>query len=365
MKRTLVHIVNEELLKRYKHVQALGFDMDGNFTDLHNPFIYNLVWKTVVRFLKDGSMKDQLRHLSFTHIAREGHIPLGWFLDMQLGYLIHTNIEGKIMGVRDGRLPLSRDKILKTYKTGSIEIPQIPNPDFNKPRFLLICDGFDYAEAYMKSVIPKSRPRESTVRAIDDAIFQAHHHEDGYKKELREKPHLFGIRYNERLVELFDRLSQRYVLFLVTSSPEEYTNWILDMLGIREYFQIIKAGAIKPYCFRTPSESNGLWRELNSLGVEKPKNVFYMGDHLLKDVISTSKLGFLTGLRMRREDIITVERKLRKYGGIQFRQDGSLRIRSTGANNKAVSDLGIYLMQIYRYAGLLSPKVQYLEEVFH
>ena len=147
--RTLVHIVNTEILKIWDQIGAFVFDLDGSLTDLHTPLIYNVMWESVLESLdkiarksKSSTPKTLRRRLegySFVELGKNGYIPLGWALDMELGYLVLTDINNNIIGVRDGEKIFPRVKALSIYNFFKADTSQGANPDHQRPRFLMIC----------------------------------------------------------------------------------------------------------------------------------------------------------------------------------------------------------------------------------
>ena len=362
----LVQVINREILKQKDGIEAVGMDLDGNLTDLHRPEIYELMWENMLGFLPDH-LRKKLQRYTFGDIRQSGNIKVGWFLDMVLGYTLVADIDGRILAVKKGNERLEREKILRVYGAGGvIDTSQSLKPDHVKPRFLPYCDGYDFLEGVIKTAIAAmgGHPLKSTISQVDRAWFQAHHSEGGFKKYLMEKPQKYGIKPNKELKYFLDGLHRRYITFLLTNSPEDYTIRILDALEITDFFDLIIADAKKPACFSPMQyEHRALWSKLFELGITDLGKVFYMGDHLYKDIILTRRAGILTGLRMKREDINEISRKLGKYAGIEFQTDGNLVVPRNNANSTQLAQLNNFLSQLYRHAQVLTTKVQNLEPI--
>lgn len=365
MSRTLVHVINNEILRQKRNIRAVGMDLDGNLTDIHKPEIYSLLWKSALSFLPIG-MRRRLERYSFHEMMENADLGMGWFLDMHLGYLVLTNNNGKILAVKKGNKLVERQKILKVYGNDTIDISQPLNPDHDKQRFLPYCDGYDFVEGVVKSVIAKmgGSPTIRTIHQLDDALYLAHHSENGFKKDLMTNPEEYGIKPNKQLKDFLGRLRGIYTTFLLTNSSKDYTERILEALDITDCFDVVIPDAKKPACFSTErSENKDLWEQLIATGVSSPEEVFYMGDHLYKDVILARQFGFLTGLRMKRDDIIKVERKLEKYTNMQFETDGNITKLKTNANEEHSLNLNHFLFQLYSHVHVLTTKVQNLEPI--
>lgn len=362
----LVQIIDREILKQKNHIEAVGMDLDGNLTDLHRQEIYELMWENMLGFLPEH-LRKKLQRYTFEDINKTGNIKVGWFLDMMLGYTVVTDIYGRILAVKKGNERLERRKMFKVYgASGVIDTSQSLNPDHVKPRFLPYCDGYDFLEGVIKTAIAAmgGHPLESTINQVDIAWFQAHHSEDGFKKYLMEKPQKYGIKPNKELKDFLDKLNQRYITFLLTNSHQDYAIRILDTLEITNFFDLIIADAKKPACFSpTQHEYRALWSKLFELGIKDPGKVFYIGDHLYKEVILPRQAGVLTGLRMKRVDIVEISRKLSKYAGITFQIEGNLVVPRNNANPTQLGQLNNFLSQLYRHAQVLTTKVQNLEPI--
>jgi len=363
----LVYIINKEVMKQRSNIKAVGMDLDGNLTNLHTPEIYGLMWESILEFLP-ADLRKQLQRYTFEEIGKNGDFPIGWFLDMHLGYLVLADPDGRILSVKKGNAPVTqREKIYKAYgRDRTISLSQPLNADHVRPRFLPYGDGFDYVEGVVKSAMAKlgGRPTIQTIQKIDKALYQAHNSPDGFKKHLIENPTKYGIEPDEQLKSFLARLNNSYITFLLTNSPEEYTRRMLDALEIGDSFDTVIPDAKKPASFSpNRSENKALVEKLNEAGIDNPRGVFYMGDHLYKDTVLAREFGFFTGLRMKRTDIMEVERKLEKYANVKFEGNGRIRMPVNVASQEALSNLNNGLAQIYRHVNVLTTKVQNLEPV--
>ncbi|MBI2650933.1 hypothetical protein HYX01_00490 [Candidatus Woesearchaeota archaeon] len=142
MSNNLVHIVNNEFFKQPRNIRAIGFDLDGSLTNLYNREIHGLIWEKILNFIPEELRKKLSKH-DFELLNFNSDVSLGWFLDMDLGYLVLPSSDKHIIAAREGNVPLDRSKILKAYgNLASVDISFGPNPDHDKPRFLPLCDGF-------------------------------------------------------------------------------------------------------------------------------------------------------------------------------------------------------------------------------
>ena len=368
MQSGLVHIINREILEHKKSgkIKAVGMDLDGSLTDLHRPEIYELIWENALGFMS-SPLRNRLQTYTFEDLTQNGDFKVGWFLDVKLGYTVITDSDGKILAVKKGNEHLGREKIFKAYgPSGVIDTSQSLYPDHAKPRFLPYCDGYDFLEGITKTAVAAivKYPTKITIQQVDQAWYQAHHSRDGFKKSLMENPEKFGIKPNKQLKDFLDELHRRYVTFLLTNSPEDYTMTILAALDITDFFDVIIPDAKKPACFSpNSSENRELWEKLSAVDITRPDNIFYMGDHLYKDAILARQAGILTGLRMKRTDISEIERKFGKYAGIEFQRDGKLVELSNMADPTQLAQLNNILSQIYRHAHVLTTKVQNLAPI--
>tara|TARA_Y100000310_G_scaffold341787_1_gene442116 strand:+ start:16072 stop:17181 length:1110 start_codon:yes stop_codon:yes gene_type:complete len=366
MNNPLVHIINKEIFRQKRNIRAVGMDLDGNLTDIHRPEVYSLLWDRTLDFLPED-LRTHLDGHSFDDMRTIADFKLGWFLDMELGYLVLPDKGGKIIAVRRGNEPVRREEIAKIYGNGrEINISQALNPDHEKPRFLPYSDGYDLIEGVIKSAMTRmdGPPTIRSIQQLDRALYLAHHSENGFKQDLMENPEAYGISPNEKLRDFLAGLKDRYAVFLLTNSHQEYTERILEALDILEYFDLVIADAKKPACFSAERpEKKALWEQLAAIGIDSPEEVFYMGDHLYKDAISAHQSGFLTGLRMRRDDITEVERKLGKYAGMRFETDGHMIRPTTDANEETHEGLNHILFQLRNHVHVLATKVQNLEPV--
>jgi len=258
---------------------------------------------------------------------------------------------------------LKRDTGAKIWSKISINVDQPLDPDLDKPRFLPYCDGFDYVEGVFKSRVAAIFEGKGRINLsqVDAAFYKAHNSEDGFKKHLMKDPEKYGINPNPALKDFLTGLREfGYVVFLLTSSPQKYTERILEALDITDCFDLTMTGAKKPACFSTErSENAELMEQLHSVGIESPDQVFYMGDHLYKDIILARQLGFMTGLRMQSKDIAKVTRKLTKYGGIEFETRNGLSIPTNG-QKVSPSELANVVAQLYSHVHLLAKKPENL-----
>ncbi len=362
----LVHIINKEILRQKKCIRAVGMDLDGNLTDLHRPEIYNLMWENMLGFLPHN-LRRQLQRHTFDDARQIVEISVGCVLDIQLGYLVVVGPKGEIISAKKGSEHLTRERISEIYGNGYKPIAIQPlNPDYDKPRFLPCCDGFDLVETIAKGLIAKigHYPRISTLKQIDGALYSSHHFENGFKSLLFKHPENYGIVPDKQKREFLKNLNDAYTTFLLTNSNEDYARKILDALGVSDCFKIIITDAKKPACFSFGSPENRILLDrFKEAGISSPQEVFYMGDHLYKDAILANQYGFFTGLRMKQEDISELERKLTKYAGVEFKNEGKLMVPTNHVNEQQLSRLSNFLLHIYKHVNVLATKVQNLEPI--
>lgn len=361
----LVYILNDEL--RRSKISAIGMDLDGTLTDLQKPEIQNLIGSKTLEALPDD-LKRALGRTDYEKLEKKAKVSVGWYLDLETGYLLQPNPQGRVIKGRRGAEELSDKVISEEYGT-KIELPFSLEMDKQKPRFLPICDGFDYVEGVITAALAAipGLPRRRTLREIAAAVRKAHGYaQEGFKKEILRNPERYGIKPNPDLINFLDELkARRYKVFLLTASKRQYASELLNLLGLRGkgYFNAILTGMTKPACFIDGTESNlRLVRALRKMRV--PRNqVIYIGDHLIKDVISARQAGFRTCLRTLRTYINTVSYKLTKYVGINFKKEGTLRIGSGQPSEKQLTELGNYFYLVHQYAHLMTPKLSYLRPV--
>lgn len=363
MSNNLVHIVNNEFFKQPRNIRAIGFDLDGSLTNLYNREIHGLIWEKILNFIPEELRKKLSKH-DFELLNFNSDVSLGWFLDMDLGYLVLPSSDKHIIAAREGNVPLDRSKILKAYgNLASVDISFGPNPDHDKPRFLPLCDGFDLVEGTVKSAIRKIEPSPPIplIREIDRALYQAHHSEDGFKKNLAENPEKYGIAPDSHLRDFLLSLKEIYKVFLLTSSPKGYTKRILDALKISDCFDVTITEATKPACFYagTPENKN-LFDCLANMGVSQ-KEVLYVGDSLYKDSVQAQGFGFSTVLKMKPDHIAEVERKLGKYASVKFEVNGAFKKPVSERKEETPLKLSLFLSEIYYRVHAIVADVQHLK----
>ncbi len=361
----LVYIVNGEIQLQKDYIRATGLDCDGVLTNLHTPEIYNLLLQTVIRFIDDDDLARRLKNLDVSEFMVKGRFPMGWYLDNSQGTFVLVDLYGNIIQARRGINKLSQDSISELYKGGVIDLSEPQDPKLKQPRFLPYCDGFDLIEGVVKATVASMNglPKKSSLQHVQKALRAAHDDPDGFKSHIEKKPELYGIVPNQELTEFVRSLYERYFTFLLTSSYANYTKRILQTLGIERYFHIKIFNQRKPACFTKPSNESYLWRELRRYSVNNPNNVFYMGDNLMKDVKGARQVGFLTGLRMPREHLISFQRKSEKYVGVVYRRDGNIKELVQEATQIQKGKLGYLISEIYRYAHVVTTKVQNLAPI--
>lgn len=363
MAGTLVHIVHQEILSLKRNFKAIGSDLDGNLTNLHDSRIFNLLWEVLLDFLPER-LKERLEHYTFDDIKKFGEAKMCWYLDRR-GFLVLPDQNGRILKVHNGDTYLSRDKILELYKGGVIEIAESKRPDYDKPEFLIIGDAFDFVEAFCKTALAgiHGLPRDSTIQAFEEAWSKTHHDEEnGYKARLLKEPHKYGIRPNQGLTDFLEEANGRFFTFVVTASREEDARKLLDTLGITHCFDLVIAGVNKPACFYAPISKNLIWQELANRGISSPETVFYTGDHPYKDGWA-KKLGFKIGLRMPRTFIDEIFRKFTKYAGVKFKVDDVMRKPVNKPNKEQLSHLSNLLYLFYTNVDVMYTKVQNLAPI--
>lgn len=380
MGQGLVHILNEEIFS--SRIKAVGFDLDGTLTDLHRGDIQDMMGNKILDALP-GDLKRALsrpngRKVDFAELEKRAKVSVGWYLDLDTGYLLQPNPNGRVIKARRGKDELS-DAVISELYGRNIKLPFSLEMDIQKPRFLPICDGFDYVEGVITAALAATSglPRGRTLREISLAVRKAHAYaEAGFKKEMLRNPARYGIAPNDKLIQFLDALKERgYKLFLITSSKRGYVNRLLEILGIggtmyfektgKKYFDKILTGVTKPACFHLGTRDNQrLSRALKEMRIKSPSEVLYIGDHLYKDVISARKAGFKTCLRMLMTYINTISGKLAKYGGVGFRVEGTernLRIASGQIPESELPKIGNYYYQVYQHAHMTVPHLHYLQ----
>lgn len=362
MDDALVYIVDGEVWPQKK---AVGVDCDGVLTNLHIPEIYNLLLKTVVRFIDDDGLAKRLKGLDMNDFMVKGRFPMGWHFDNDLGYHVLVDVDGKLIQARCGTNPLTQDNISKLYKGGAIDLSQPQSSDAKQLRFLPYCDGFDLVEGVVKATVVAmgGQPKRSALRHLQKAFRAAHEDPDGFKSYIEKGPERYGIVPNQKLTEFIRSLYDRYFTFLLTASYATYTKRILQALRIEKNFHVKIFSQSKPDYFTKPSNESYLWRELRRHQIHDPSSVFYMGDHLMRDVRGARQAGFLTGLRMTRGHLITFQKKSEKYAGLVYRRDGNIKELARKPTQKQEVKLGHLISEIYRYAHVVTTKVQNLEPV--
>lgn len=364
MAASLVHIVKKEILERKREIKAVGMDFDGNLTDLHRPEIYELFWKNILGFLPDN-IRMRLQRYAIQDIIQSANFKAWHFLDTAFGYAVIADQNGRILAVKKGNEHIRKEELLKTYGTDKTIDTSYPlNPDYDKPRFLPCCDAFDLLECAIKALVARTGgfPKKSTLKEVDRAFYQAHHSEDGFKRDLLENPEQYGIGVNKQLKDFLEKVHRYYKTFLLTSSPEDYTIKMLDALGISAYFDAVISNAKKPACFLPDSDENrALWERLNKIGVGSAHEILYAGDHLYKDSIPASRFGAFTCLRAEGTAISEIEQKLRKYAGIDFERAGHFVVPKNSAKEVQAGRLNSTLSQLCRHVHALTTKVQNLE----
>lgn len=364
MAASLVHIVKKEILRAKRGIKAVGMDLDGNLIDLHRPEIYELFWKNILGFLPDN-IRMRLQRYAIQDIVQSTNFKAWHFLDMALGYAVIADQNGRILAVKKGNEHIRKEELLKAYGTDkTIDKSYLLNPDYDKPRFLPCCDAFDFLECVIKALVARvgGFPKKNTLKEVDLAFYQAHHSEDGFKRNLLENPGQYGIGVNKQLKDFLENVHRYYKTFLLTSSPEDYTIKMLDALGISAYFDVVISNARKPACFLPDSDENrALWEMLNKIGVGSAHEILYVGDHLYKDSVPASRFGALTCLRATSTAISGIELKLRKYAGIDFELDGYFVVPKNSAKEVQIERLNSTLSQLYRYVHALTSEVHNLE----
>lgn len=304
----MVYVFNPQIYTAKNSFKAILMDLDGTLTNLHTPEIYQLFWNNVMSFIDEGFRKKLAVH--FVDLQKAVGYPIGWVLDLQEGNRILTNSKGRIDRVISGDRELDNGHISGTYKNSMINLDFSDNPDHNRPRYKLYCDGFDYMEFLLKSAATfvQGIPRKAALKIIDDAMYNAHHHANGFKRDLiaDDKHEKYGIVPDERLIEFLDKVkSWDKKLVLFTSAPRtlksngngseiEYVRRKLKLMGIEDYFDLVMTDVEKPYCFR---DIKKLISDLGDVGVTKPEELFIGGDHLWKDCAVASESGIYTGFR--------------------------------------------------------------------
>lgn len=360
----LVYILNKEIIRQRRRITTAIFDLDGTLTEPHNPEMYELFWRTVISLLPPElkKLRKKLEEYNFEDLRGTADVPLGWTHDMKLGYLLMPDSHGKILESRRGDQILSKKEISSQY--GGI-IPLLPpeNLDHIQPRFLHICDVFDYMESLIKNVLSQMQglPRKSTIYHINRARYLAHNDEKrGFKTEMLKNPDKYWIRYDPKLKDFLNELKEIYKMFVLTSSKPEYAWQVLRIMGLEGCFHDVMAEFTKPDCFYDGHFHNRiLLNRLARQGVKSPKNVFYSGDHLYKDGVYANKFGFFTALRMTPRQIHEVKRKLKKYASIEFQRDGAYYVaHPTSATPQKLSRLNNFLFHLYSHVHVLATDVQ-------
>lgn len=361
----LVHIINTELWSMLNGVKVIVLDMDGNLTNLYIPPISNLIYQNVLSLIGDKTLADRIRK-NFPEVPDHINVPIGWFQDLNNGYLVLPNLSGSILAVKDHKTTyLGRDAIQK-YGRATINPEQGLDPDKLRPRQLLITDGFDNMDARMRLAVMQlsGYPTRKKLRMLHQAWRTSHDNlEIGFKAALMAHPESYGIVPDIDMIHFFKEASKNYALVLLTSAEQEYAEKVLDSLGISDYFSDKIFNSTKPKCFQDPNSE--FWAVLRKHGIphdseEEKKKVLYMGDHFVKDMMYAHEAGFITVLRMPRDTIEIIVGKLQKYGGVNFRNQGKIRLRNSGLNNTAVQEMSYFLMSLYSKVYAITSDVHHL-----
>lgn len=369
MLEELVHILNQEIVLRKGQIKAVGFDLDGTLTYLQSEKIQNLIGNRTLNLLPED-LKRALREISYEKLKKSAKVSVGWYIDLETGYLVLPNTQNRVIRARRGIKEISDVVIAEKYGTVVVK-DESTDLDFKKPRFLPICDGFDYVEGAITAALAarKGLPRRRTLRAVAAAVRKAHDDaQRGFKSEMLRNPGQYGIGPIAEIVNFLDTLKSRdYKVFLLTAAKRRYANRLLDILELRGvgYFDKIFTGVKKPACFDIGSrEYVWLVRALRRMGVRSNKQVLYVGDHMHKDVIRAREAGFLTCLRLPETSIRTIRRKLGKYGGITFKNyKHTYSVASGQPSEKQKLQLSKYIYDLYLNAHAIVSDVYHLRPI--
>lgn len=323
---TLPLVLNSEFLARIRNngIILVGNDLDGMVTRLKDGKMYKLMFEDLLRHLPRKQARV-LEQKGLEAIAREIPIPFGWFLDTERGYLVLPSAYGEIFEARKGKKPLIEEEIIRVFgEERTVSVEQNLDPDATKPKFMPYCDGYDFVEFIVKAYLAMVHgPDKGLIAKVHKAVRQMHSKE-GFKEKLLKDPEKYGITANPSLKDALEKLRERYKLFLMSNSSADYVKRLIEVLDIGHFYSLVIPDAGKPAVFHRGTDQNAvMWRSFHGkrLGVESPGQVFYTGDHLTKDV-KDAKFpgGFYTGLRLTRQELLTLQRKLGKYAGIEFEQ---------------------------------------------
>ena len=372
---SLLYTTSNQILERKSSINALGSDLDGMLTNIETNDMYSLFYETFLGFsppyIRKPLEKKVGKPENIDKILERYKISIGWSMDYDCKTLILTDPDGKIISVRMGNKRLDKEnksdnkRILDIYKKGYVDVQLSLDPDNQQPRIVPIGDGFDKIEAIVLMAISDLHglPFHGTMKAIRKTWRMVHDPDLGYKTKIMENPHIYGITPNPDAIDFFTNLGGEVLRFLVTSSSLDFTEFILDAIGLLNHFEFIITDVKKPKCFYEPIVQNEIWGKLRSYGINDPSTVFYIGDHPYKDSIAAKKMGFNTGLRMRRNDATETIRKLDKYASLSTTRDGNITKLSQD-NSRCQKDLSNYIHQLSTQVDVITTNIQGLAPIF-
>jgi len=289
----------------FRHVKALGFDMDYTLSHYRSPEIDELAFKKASRLLvREKHYPTWLLESSFdpTFAIR------GLVLDGIRGNLLKLNSERLVVRACHGSNPLDRATIEHAY---------------GKRRLSAASKGFRSIDTLFE--IPESHLYAHLVDALDGGllpgkdylqVFQdvrwaidTAHRDGDMKSEILAHREFFILRDPElpRALDRWKRAGKK--LFVLSNSEWSFTEGVLSFLlddmdparpNWRDYFDLVVVSARKPVFFEEsprpetlPGEDkafsggNATWLE-EQLGASG-EEIMYVGDHIYGDILRSKK----------------------------------------------------------------------------